>query len=40
MASGGLAKLRILRAVLERGYAHVFMTDMRTAQGLLSGEAQ
>lgn len=36
LASGGLAKVRILRAVLSRGYAHVFVTDSRTAEALLS----
>lgn len=35
LASGGLAKLRILRAVLERGYVHVFVTDTATAENLL-----
>jgi len=35
LASGGLAKLRILKAVLARGYAHVFVTDALTAESLL-----
>lgn len=36
LASGGLAKLGILRAVLSKGYAHVFVTDRVTAENLLT----
>lgn len=35
LVSGGLAKVKILRAVLSRGYVHVFVTDMHTAKALL-----
>jgi len=35
LVSGGLAKVPILRAVLARRYAHIFITDQQTAEYLL-----
>jgi len=35
LVSGGLAKVPVLRAVLSRRYAHVFVTDQQTAEHLL-----
>ena len=36
LVSGGMAKVPILQSVLRRGYAHVFVTDARTAHSLLN----
>lgn len=38
LASGGAAKVGILRAVLAAGYVHVFATDARTAQAILDAQ--
>lgn len=38
LVSGGTAKLRILQAVLRRGYVHVLVTDAQTAAQLLELE--